>query len=225
VVHAEAGSSACPQAIASHHWILFVAGALSLLGCSYEVVLGSVTTYPLTVRQCGTWDISGVHTTNEYFVGHSVARPNDTISYFVFDLSPVQGKSITAARLTLPGRSDWKVTVPEPGTTDLFDFKLGTTPLPAGITLAQVTGGANDPSVYHDVRSEQDLGFAWVSSGSTTNTYEAFHYDHARLQRAVDAGGMYALFAVSRFADTAVTEQYLYGGATCGPAVFTIEAE
>lgn len=62
--------------------------------------------------------------------------------------------------------------------------------------------------------------------GSTTNTYDAFHYDTARLQRAVDAGGMYPLFAVSCFADTAVTEQYLYGGATCGLAiVFTIEAE
>lgn len=199
---------------------------LSLAGCSYDVVLGSVTTYRIVALQCGTWDSVGVHTQSEYFVGHSTARPNDTVSYFVFDLSSIEGKTITAANLTIPGTPDWRVTVPEPGTTAIFDFKLGVTPQPASLTLAEVVGGASDAGVYQDVHAEQDLGFGWVSSGSTTNEYDAFHYDSSRLQRAVDTGGTYALFAVERFADTAATEEYLYGGGTCGPdIVLTVEAE
>jgi hypothetical protein len=205
-----------------------LAGALALVGCSYPVVLGTVTTHQLLALQCGTWNSLGVRTTGEYFVGHSAARPNDTLSYFVFDLSSVKGKTVTAASLTIPGTSDWKITVPEPGTTTLMAFKLGITPLPANLTLARVTGGASDPSVYQDVRMEQDLGFEWVPTGSTSNAYDAFHYDNPRLQHALDAGGLYALFAVDRFTqgDMAATEEYLYGGGSCGSnIVLTVETE
>jgi hypothetical protein len=226
VAAAEAGLTARPWAIRLRGGGLLLLGAASLVGCSYNVVLGSVTNHRLPALQCGTWNSLGVHTTDEYFVGHSAARPNDTFSYFVFDLSPVQGKTVTAASLTIPGTSDWKITVPEPPPTTLLAFKLGTTPLPASLTLARVTGGASDLAVYQDVRAEQDLGFAWSPSGSTTNTYDAFHYDNPRLQRAVSAGGMYPIFAVDRFTDMAPTEEYLYGGGSCGPdIVLMVEAE
>jgi hypothetical protein len=199
---------------------LLAAGALPLATCSYEVLLGTVTSYRLSAVDCGTWDSLEVHTTGEYFVGHSAARPNDTMSYFVFDLSPVAGKKVTAASIAIPGTSDWKITVAEPDAGSFF--KLGTTPLPAGTTLAQVTVGGPNSTVYDDVRAEQDLGFEWVPSGSTVNTYDAFHYDGSRLQAAVNLGGLYPLFAVDRFTETAPTEEYLYGGGLCGPDVVLI---
>jgi hypothetical protein len=203
---------------------LAIGAALMAVGCTYPVSLGTVTTYRLVALQCGTWDSTGVHSSGEYFVGHSTFRPNDTISYFVFDLSPVRGKTIAGASLVIPGTNDWKVTVPEPGTTNRLYFKLGTTPEPAGMTLDEVTSGTSDAGVYQQVRAEQDLGFAWVPSGSTVQRYDAFHYDSARLTRAVDAGGMFVLFAVDRFASQATTEEYLYGQGIC-PAGITFDVE
>jgi hypothetical protein len=197
-------------------WLLGV--SLTLAGCSYDVTLGNLTTYALAATTSGTWDSSGVHATGVYFVGHTTDPPDDTLSYFVFDLTPVAGKTVTDASLTLPGTSDWKITVP--GTQPLaLQFKLGATPLPASLTLAQVTGGSDDTSVYPDVSAEQDLGFAWVPSGSTTNTYGAFTYDTTRLQDAVNAGGLYPIFAVQRFGQTATTAEYLYGGGVFGPGI------
>jgi hypothetical protein len=197
-----------------------VAGVpISLAGCSYDVSLGSGPIYRLAATSCGTWDSSGTHSVGHYFVGHSIAKPNDTISYFVFDLTPARGKTLAAVSLIIPGTSDWKITVPEPGPTPLLQFKLGTTPLPASLTLAEVTGGAADPKVYQDVHAEQDLGFGWVSSGAMTSAYDAFFYDGARIQTALNAGGPYPIFAVQRFGENASTEEYLYGGGVCGPDV------
>lgn len=203
-------------------WALFatflVGISLPFAGCSYDVLLGSVATYHLAAQSCGTWDSAGVHTVGEYFVGHSTARPNDTLSYFVFDLTPVRGRTILALSLVLPGTSDWKITVVKPGTSALA-FKLGTTPLPSSLTLSDVTDGGANPSIYADVYDEQDLGFAWVSSGAQSFTYDAFFYDGARIQAASDAGGLYPMFAVQRFGESATTEDYLYGGGLCGPNI------
>ena len=204
---------------------LLIGASLGLAGCSYDVTLGGLTTNALVATSCGTWDVLGVHTTGVYLVGHTIDGPDDTISYFVFDLTPVAGKTVTDARLTLPGTDDWTITVPAPETPAL-QFKLGTTPLPASLTLAQVTGGSADTGVYPDVLAEQDLGFGWVASGSTTNTYGSFTYDTARLQDAVNAGGLYPMFAVQRFGDTAATAEYLYGGGVFGPGiVLTVTTE
>jgi hypothetical protein len=159
-----------------------------------------------------------VHTTGVYFVGHTTEKTDDTISYFVFDLTPLDGLTLTGASLTLPGTADWKITVPGP-VTPALQFKLGATPLPTSVPLARVTTGSNDTGVYSEVHAEQDLGFAWVPSGSDTNTYDAFHYDNARLQDAVNAGGLYPLFAVQRFGEDAATDEYLYGGGVFGPGI------
>jgi hypothetical protein len=197
--------------------VLF-AGSLHLAGCTYDVTLGDVTSHPLAALSCGTWDSLGAHATGVYFVGHTTAQPDDTLSYFVFDLTPVAGLTLTAASLTLPGTADWKITVAGP-VTPALQFKLGTTPLPASLTLARVTGKSGDTGVYAEVHAEQDLGFGWVSSGSDANTYDAFHYDGARLQDAVNAGGLYPLFAVQRFGEDAATDEYLYGGGVFGPDI------
>ena len=199
--------------------LLALGGALCLAGCTYDVTLGGVTTLTLVATACGTWNSAGAHADGEYFVGHSTGRPDDTLSYFVFDLTTAAGRTITGASLTIPGTDDWKITVPSSDHTPALQFKLGATPLPATSSLARVTGGSDDTSVYSDVRAEQDLGFDWFPSGSTTNTYDAFHYDSARLQDAVNAGGAYPIFAVRRFGDGATTEEYFYGGGVCGSGV------
>ena|SRR5450432_3961784 len=198
-----------------------VISALGLAACSsYDATLGSVTEYELQATGCGTWDSSGVHTPGEYFVGHSSARPNDTIAYFVFDLTPLAGRTVTAAGLSLPGTSDWKTTVTPPA-AELpgLVFKLGTTPLPTALTLAEVTTGMNDPSVYRGVEAEPILGFSWVASGADINIYDAFHYDAARLQAAVAAGGFYPLFGVPGYGVTATTDEYLYGSSAFDRAI------
>jgi hypothetical protein len=87
------------------------------------------------------------------------------------------------------------------------------------LTLARVTSGDGDTGVYAEVHAEQDLGFDWVSTGSDTHTYDAFHYDNARLQAAVNAGGLYPLFAVQRFGEAASTDEYLYRGGILGPDI------
>ena len=191
---------------------LVVGGAvLPLAGCfSYEVLLGSISPEQLVATSCGTWNSAGVHKTGVYFVGHSDTNPDDTVSYFVFDLTPVEGKTLTDATLTIPGTSDWAITVASGATPDL-ELKLDTRPLPPGLTLSQVTEGT-DAGVYQAVVAEEDLGFGYTTSGATTGVYDAFHYDTARLQNAVNDGGLYPIFAVSTLGPDASTEEYLYGG-------------
>jgi hypothetical protein len=167
-----------------------------------------------------------MHTSGGYFVGHSTGEPDDTLSYFVFDLSPIQGRTVTTAGLTLPGTSDWKFTVPAPGETPPLQFMLGVRPLPPSLTLTQVTDGSDDPSVFEDVQTEGDLGFAWDPSGSITNTYGAFSSGTERFQDAVNVGGPYPMFAVQDFATRATTEEYLFGGGVCNPGiVLTVSVE
>jgi hypothetical protein len=195
--------------------------ALGLTGCSYDVILGTITNYTLVAQSCGTWDSAGVHTVGDYFVGHSAARPKEALAYFVFDMTPVQGRTLTGAELTLPGTNDWAITVDAPSQEGPppLQFRLSTQPLPAALTLSQVTGSNSDPTVYTHVHAEDDLGFQWVSSGSTTNTYGAFTYNTARLQSAADAGGLYPMFGVQRWAETATTDEYLYGQSACNPGI------
>jgi hypothetical protein len=207
---------------------VLIGTSLWLAACTYDVTLGentpgaviiAPTTHSLAAVSCGTWNSVGSHTVGPYLVGRTTVGTDDTISYFVFDLTLVQGKKLTGAKLSIPGTSDWKIAVPAQGHDPLLQFKLGVTPLPASLTLTQVTEGSDDPAVYGEVLAEQDLGFGWVSWGAATTAYEAFHYDNARLQRAVDTGGLYPIFAVQRFGETASTAEYLYGGGVCGPDI------
>ena len=70
------------------------------------------------------------------------------------------------------------------------------------------------------------LGFAWEPSGDVTNTYGAYSYGTQRFQDAVDAGGLYPLFAVDSFGQSASTPEYLFGGGVCGPGiVLTVTVE
>ncbi len=195
--------------------------SLGLAGCSYDVTLGNVGHYALVAESCGTWDSTGVHTTGDYFVGHSTARPNEALAYFVFDMTPVMSQTLTGAELAIPGTDDWAITVDAPAQEGPppLQFRLSTQPLPAGLTLAQVTGGDNDTSVYTAVHAEQDLGFQWVQSGSTTNVYGAFTYDTGRLQSGVDASGLYPLFGVERWGESETTDEYLYGNSVCTAGV------
>jgi hypothetical protein len=205
---------------------LLLTGVLvCLAGCSYDVSLGSVA-YPLPATTCGTWDSTGVHTTGGYVVGHLTDAPVDTIAYFVFDLTPLRGRTVVTASLTIPGTSDWKIVLPDGGETPPLQFMLQVKPLPPSLTLSQVTDGGNDPSVYADVAAERDLGFDWVPAGNVTRPYGAFTYDTVRLQNAVNAGGLYPMFAVQGYGEADSTEEYLFGGGVCSPeAELTVTVE
>jgi hypothetical protein len=208
----------------SWYGMQFIGAFVWLAGCTYDVTLGSVT-YPLPATSCGTWDSLGAHTTGDYFVGHRADAASSTLSYFVFDLSPIRGRTVVTAGLTIPGTDDWKFTVTSPETPPL-QFRLAVRPLPSGLSLTQVTTGSDDSGVYQDVEGEEDLGWAWEPSGDLTNTYGAFTYSTARLQSAVDAGGLYPLFAVQDFGPTTGAAEYLFGGGVCGPGIeLTVSVE
>lgn len=184
-----------------------------------ELSAAAGVTTRLQSLSCGTWDSSGAHATGNYFIGHSQERPNETVAYFIFDFTPIKGRTVTAANITIPGTNDWHITAPWPNHTPLLQFKIGARPLPSQYTLADVTNGNHIPLLFHYVSRSQDLGYDWKPSASTTNTYDSFHYNTDRLQQIVNAGGRAPIFAASGWGTTISTEEYIYGGSHCTSAV------
>lgn len=188
--------------------ILRVGLALLSLG----TVTAQAATFHLKATTCGTWDSAGNHTVGEYFTGFSFERPNNTVSYFIFDLTPVKGKKVTSCNLTITGTKDFTFTAIWSNHTPTHQFKIGATPMnPAKMTVAQITTGNHNPSIWKNVHSEQNLGYGWLPDGLHPGfRLDAFHYNNQRLQAAVNAGGLFAMFGVERFHDRATGEQYIW---------------
>lgn len=170
-------------------------------------------THTLKAITCGTWDSAGNHTVGEYFTGFSRERPNNTVSYFIFDLSSIKGKNVTNCNLTITGTKDFAFTAIWANHTPTHQFKIGCTPMnPGKLTVAQITTGNHNSSIWKDVHSEQNLGYGWLPDGLHPGFHlDAFHYNNQRLQAAVNAGGLFALFGVERFDNQNTGEQYIWG--------------
>lgn len=178
----------------------------------------------------GAWNASGVHaaTNGSYMIGYNYEFQVEQAAYFVFDLSSIQGKTVTGCSIYIPGSIDYDITdywgTPTANNrNDHNQFKVGIAPQCANITngapnfvsLNTITNGNNVYNVFHyclDANDNQDLGYAWVEDGLHFGQhFGAFTYNTARLQAEVDAGGVWAFWACDRFDSGAGAQNYLWG--------------
>lgn len=177
----------------------------------------------LTCLDSGTWNAKGVHnSTSNYQIGFSTELPSEQASYFVFDLTPVKGKTITACNLLIIGSNDYNITTMWPGHGTGPNFKVGVAPQGSD-TLSQVLTGNNSTTIYldgADANRNQDLGYNWVPNGlHTGTTFDAFHYNNSRLQTEVNAGGQWVFWSCDRFDTGAGSENYIWGSTAFTTAI------
>jgi hypothetical protein len=172
--------------------------------------------YSLPCVASGNWNSANVRTANSYLIGFNAQHPDESGAYFEFNLTPAQGKTITAATCLIIGSSDYDITCywPNPDNQyapDHTQFKVGICPQNAGghpFTVAQITTGNNIANLYHytcDANQNADLGYTWTPNGlHPGQLFDCFHYESTgqvgpALQNAVNAGGDYVLFACDRY--------------------------
>jgi hypothetical protein len=169
----------------------------------------------------GTWNADGVHTSTNgsYMIGYNYEYQAEQAAYFVFDLTPIQGKTVTNCYLHIPGSIDFHITDywPTPTANNLTNhqqFKVGIAPQGTD-TLDQITNGNNSTTIYldgADPNRNQDLGYGWVMDGLHLGfNFAAFTYNTERLQAEVNTGGKWAFWAVDRFDSASTGENYLWG--------------
>lgn len=198
--------------------------ALAVFFFSGVSVRAASHNHDLVCLSCGTWDSAGHHTVGDYFVGFSVERPNPTAAYFVFDLTPIKGKTVTSVFLTIPGTNDWNFTAIWAGHTPEHQFKLGMAPQNvAHMDVTDITTGNNKKWVYHfaaDPNQNQDLGYNWLVNGLHPGfEFNAFYYNPQRFQTIVNTGGLTTMWACDRYDSGNTGEQYVWGGGVFSKAI------
>lgn len=196
--------------------------AAALLCCGAPIVQAG--TYNLTAITCGNWNSAGIHDPSTlYQIGFSFQRPNNQIAYFEFDLTPLQGKTVTGAEMLIPGSTDYSISdfwsTPDDGLTNNVQFKVGIRPMcntNYPITLSAILTGNNNGTLYtdaNDMNRNQDLGYQWTVDGfHLGKQFGSFTYNTYRLQNAVNAGGDYIIWAADDFDSGNVTgENYIWG--------------
>ena len=176
-------------------------------------------TLHLVATACGTWNDAGQHTVGSYQIGHSSELPHQTAAYFIFDLTPIKGRTVTAASVTIPGTTDFHITgewPTHPAGTPALQFKVGIAPQnKAAMSVTDITTGNNNITLYlnaTDANRNQDLGYGWVPDGvHQGKAFDAHHFDPARLQDEVNQGGLVAFWAVDRADINAGAENYIWG--------------
>jgi hypothetical protein len=186
------------------------------------------TTFQLTALASGNWNSAGVHTIGNYQIGHSNQLPDQQAAYFEFDLTPVQGRSVTDALILIPGSTDYDI-----GTT-YKPMECPAAPAPcfkAGIAaegsypVEDVVSPSSNNSVEiylsgGDTNRDKELGYGWVADGLhlgvefgafTTVVFNENYYP-ARVQNEVDAGGDWVFWARDDFD---AGQSNLSGGGAC----------
>src|SRR5215471_18568645 len=72
-------------------------------------VLAAGHTYNLSCLASGNWNSAGIRTSSNYQIGYSSELPNEQADYFVFDLTPAKGKTITSANMLIIGSTDYSI--------------------------------------------------------------------------------------------------------------------
>jgi hypothetical protein len=167
----------------------------------------NTTTFHLPALASGNWSSAGVHTVGNYQIGHSVELPHQQAAYFEFNLDPVKGKTLVSANVLIPGSTDYNIEVvypPKCPGTNVPCFKIGIAPQ-GNLTTDQIVSPSSnhDVNVYlngADPNRNQDLGYLWVEDGLHKGvTFDAGHYNPARLQHEMAVGGNWVFWAVDRF--------------------------
>jgi hypothetical protein len=204
--------------------------AILLLSCSFAGCLQAQVTHTFQCLAEGTWNGSGMHmaTNGPYMIGYNYEYPVGQAAYFVFDLTSIQGKTVTGCSVYIPGSIDYAITdywgTPDANNrNDHQQFKVGIAPQCANVTngaanfipLNTITNGNNVYNVFHyclDPNDNGDLGYAWVMDGlHLGQNFGAFTYTTSRLQAEVGAGGQWAFWACDRFDSGAGAQNYIWG--------------
>jgi hypothetical protein len=157
------------------------------------------TTFQLTAIASGNWNSAGVHTIGNYQIGHSNQLPNQQVAYFEFNFSSIQGRTVQAAFLLVPGSTDYNIETtympPECPAAPAPCFKVGIRPLQGlGYTVAQVVDASSNNNATMAAaligNQNEDLGYDWVTNGLHLGLeFDAYTYNLANLQDEVNAGG------------------------------------
>lgn len=188
------------------------------------VSLQAATVFHLPSITCGTWNAAGKHTVGSYQIGYSAELPVKQAAYFIFDLTSIRGRVVTANNITIPGTTDFHITGDwpnRPAGAPVHQFKAGMTPQNvAANSVNQITTGNNNTSIYNNVIREQNLGYGWVPDGLHRGmAFDAFHFNPARLQALVNTGGLVAFWAVDRADINAGSENYIWGNSSCNAGI------
>jgi hypothetical protein len=167
----------------------------------------TTTTFHLPAIASGTWNSAGIHAIGNYQIGHSTELPHQQAAYFEFNLDPVKGRTLVTANVLIPGSTDYNIEVvypPKCPGTNVPCFKIGIAPQ-GNLTLDEIVNPTSNhnTNVYvnaSDSNRNQDLGYFWVEDGLHKGvTFDAGHYNPARLQHEMNVGGDWVFWAVDRF--------------------------
>jgi hypothetical protein len=185
----------------------------------------------------GNWNSAGIRTSGNYQIGFSLQHPNEQAAYFEFDLTPIQGHTISNANILIPGSTDYNIEsywpVPPAGVTNHIQFKVRiSAQCDPGypVTLAAMTTGNNSVNTWlnmADFNRNPDLGYGWVPDGLHPGfRFDAWHYEKVGigeggkkigpwLQEEADQGGDWCMVACDGFdfnqAGQRPAENYIWG--------------
>lgn len=165
--------------------------AITLAGCgglppdasesTEQAVTGAVV---IKATAFGNWSNSGVRTAGSYVTG--IIGGVQHAGYFVFDLTSVAGKTVTAASLVLNNPANGgreNITSPKAG--------LRTTIRPVGNTpVTTLTGGSNNKNVFAQiagVRSKDDFTYSYLTAKAGNDTFGLLTYESTRIPDLVKA--------------------------------------
>jgi len=180
------------------------------------------TTFQLTALASGNWNSAGIHTVGNYQIGHSVQLPDQQVSYFEFNFSSIQGRTVRAGFVLIPGSTDFDIgTTYHPSECPAAPapcFKVGIRP---GTGLGYSTADIVDASSNNNRslaaaligNQNEDLGYDWVSDGLHLGTeFGAYTFNLSQLQDMVNDGGDEVFLGADDF-DSG--ESNLSGGGLC----------
>lgn len=180
-------------------------------------------TYNLGNLASGNWNDQDQRQANSYLIGFNAQRPHLQGAYFEFDLTPAKGKTISSANLLIIGSTDFHISdvwPNHPAGQTANQFKVGVAPMTTSKnSVSQLVTGNNIAGIYHSQVGgpNNDNGYAWVKEGlHTGQRFDAWHYEGnkqrtARLQPAVNAGGLFVMLVGDRFDTGNDGQNYIWG--------------
>lgn len=159
------------------------------------------TTFQLTALASGNWNSAGVRTSGNYQIGHSNQLPDQQVAYFEFNFAPVQGRTVTAAFVLIPGSTDYNIEVVYPSRCPGPCWKIGIRPQGSSSTEEIVSGNNNRVLASAALGNQNDdIGYNWLEDGLHLGVeFDAYTYRQQGLQNQVNAGGLQVLWAADDF--------------------------
>ena len=197
--------------------------AVAAVLCLGITSLQAQVTHDLDCLASGNWNTANQRQADIYQIGFSTERPTEQAAYFLYDLTPVQGKTISTANMLIIGSTDYHISTfwpNHPGSPPQVWFKVGITPQTVSRnSVDQITNGDNISGLYSGQigSSNNDNGYRWVTDGLHPGVrFDAWHYESThqrppRLQNAVTAGGLFVMWAADRFDNGNDGENYVWG--------------